>query len=158
MELKNMTKEELETLSYADLAYLIIKENGKSMNTPSVFKKVCELLEYSEEEYSSKIGDFYTSLTTDKRFLLLDSAEWDLRDNHSVKVDVDDDEEDDVEIEEDEEEEIEEEMEEENNSNEEQEVVEDNSFDLNNYNEFISQKDGYYYIYLKKDEKIYYPK
>jgi len=53
---------------------------------------------------------------------------------------------------------VEEEMEEEDNSNEEQEVVENNNFDLNNYNEFISQKDGYYYIYLKKDEKIYYPK
>ncbi len=110
MELKNMTKEELETLSYADLAYLIIKENGKSMNTPSVFKKVCELLEYSEEEYSSKIGDFYTSLTTDKRFLLLDNAEWDLRDNHSVKIVMDDEEE--VDEEEIEEETDEEEMEE----------------------------------------------
>lgn len=47
---------------------------------------------------------------------------------------------------------------EEDNSNKEPEDVEDNNFDLNNYNEFISQKDGYYYIYLKKDEKIYYPK
>ena len=105
MDLKNMTREELETLSYADLAYLIIKDNGKAMNTPSVFKKVCELLEYSDDEYSSKIGDFYTSLTTDKRFLLLDSAEWDLRDNHSVNIVVEDDEE-----EEPEEEEIEEEQ------------------------------------------------
>lgn len=110
MELKNMTKEELETLSYTDLAHLIIKENGKSMNTPSVFKKICELLEYSEEEYSSKIGDFYTSLTTDKRFLLLDNAEWDLRDNHSVKIVMDDEEE--VEDEEVEEETDEEEMDE----------------------------------------------
>lgn len=115
MELKNMTKEELETLSYTDLAHLIIKENGKSMNTPSVFKKVCELLEYSEEEYSSKIGDFYTSLTTDKRFLLLDNAEWDLRDNHSVKIVVDDEEEVD-------EEEIEEEVDEEESEEQEEDI------------------------------------
>ena len=106
MDLKNITREELETLSYADLAHLILKDNGKAMNTPSVFKKVCELLEYSDDEYSSKIGDFYTSLTTDKRFILLDSAEWDLRDNHSVKIVMEDDEE------ETEEEEIEEEQEE----------------------------------------------
>lgn len=94
MNLKNMTREEIETLSYADLAYIILEENGKAMNTPTIFKKICELLEYSDEEYSSKIGDFYTSLTTDKRFILLDSAEWDLRDNHSVKIVMEDDEED----------------------------------------------------------------
>ena len=97
MKLKDMTIEELETLSYADLAYLILKENGKSMNTPSVFKEICKLLGISDEEYSAKIGDFYTSLTTDKRFVLLDNAEWDLRDNHSIKI-VMDDEDDEEEI------------------------------------------------------------
>lgn len=91
MKLKDMTIEELETLSYADLAYLILKENSKSMNTPSVFKEICKLLGISDEEYSAKIGDFYTSLTTDKRFVLLDNAEWDLRDNHSIKIVMDDD-------------------------------------------------------------------
>lgn len=30
--------------------------------------------------------------------------------------------------------------------------------DINNYNNFIALKDDYYYIYLKKDENIYYPK
>jgi len=44
------------------------------------------------------------------------------------------------------------------NINEETSTEENNTFDLNNYNEFISLKDGYYYIYLKKGEKIYYPK
>lgn len=102
MKLKDMTKEELETLSYTDLAHLILIENGKSMNTPSIFKKICELLDFSDEEYSANIGDFYTSLTTDKRFILLDNAEWDSRDNHSVKIIMDDDEdEEEEEIEED---------------------------------------------------------
>ena len=40
----------------------------------------------SDEEYANKIGDFYTSLTTDKTFILLDDASWDLKDRHSVKV------------------------------------------------------------------------
>lgn len=108
MNLKDMTIEELETLSYTDLAYLIIKDNKKAMNTPSVFKKVCELLEISDEEYSSKIGDFYTSLTTDKRFILLDSAEWDLRDNHSIKIVMDEEDEEEVLEDEEENEEIDE--------------------------------------------------
>ena len=103
MKLKDMTIEELETLSYADLAYLILKENSKSMNTPSVFKEICKLLGISDEEYSAKIGDFYTSLTTDKRFVLLDNAEWDLRDNHSIKIVMDDEDDEEEVLDEDEE-------------------------------------------------------
>ena len=72
MKLKDMKKEELEVLSYTDLTEMILKENKKPMNTPSIFKKICDLLELSEEEYTNQIGDFYTSLTTDKRFILLD--------------------------------------------------------------------------------------
>ena len=91
MNLSKMTKEELETLSYADLTEMILKENKESMNTPSIFKKICELLELSDDEYVSQIGDFYTSLTTDKRFILLDNACWDLRDKHKIEIILDDD-------------------------------------------------------------------
>lgn len=91
MNLSKMTKEELETLSYADLTEMILKENKESMNTPSIFKKICELLELSDDEYVAQIGDFYTSLTTDKRFILLDNACWDLRDKHKIEIILDDD-------------------------------------------------------------------
>ena len=89
MKINEMSKEELEVLSYADLTELILKDNKKSMNTPSIFKKICELLELTEEDYTNQIGDYYTSLTTDKRFLLLENAEWDLKDRHKVKIDLD---------------------------------------------------------------------
>lgn len=108
MNLKELTREEIELLSYTDLTNLILKEEKKAMNTPTIFHKICDLLGYSEEEYASKIGDYYTSLTLDKRFLLLESGEWDLTSNHKVKIELDDL--DDEEIEE-EEEEIEEEEE-----------------------------------------------
>lgn len=111
MDLAHMTKEEIELLSYTDMTYMILKESKKSMNTPTIFKKICELLDYSDEDFANKIGDYYTSLTIDKRFLLLDNNEWDLRENHSVKLFVDD-EEDEEEIEESEDEEDEEEKEE----------------------------------------------
>ena len=94
MKLKSMKKEELEVLSYTDLTEMILKETKKTMNTANIFKKICDLLELSEEEYSNSIGDFYTSLTTDKRFILLDNAEWDLRDKHKVEIVLDDDEDD----------------------------------------------------------------
>lgn len=111
MKLKEMIKEELEVLSYTDLTEMILKENKKAMNTPSIFKKICELLELGEEEYTNQIGDYYTSLTTDKRFILLESAEWDLKDKHKVEIDLTADDEEEFE-EESEDEETEEEMEE----------------------------------------------
>ena len=93
MKLKDLTKEELKTLSYTDLTNLVLSDSKKPMTTPVVFKKICELLDYSDSDYENKIGDYYTSLTLDKRFVLLDSHEWDLRERHAVALDVDDEEE-----------------------------------------------------------------
>lgn len=122
MNLKNMKKEELELLSFTDLTEMILKEAKKSMNTPSIFKKICNLLELSDEDYQSKIGDYYTSLTTDKRFIHLENAEWDLRDRHKVEIiDYDEDDED----EETDEEEVEDALESEDNDNEEESIDED---------------------------------
>ena len=112
MKLKKMSIEELELLSYTDLTYMILKEENKSMNTPTIFRKICELLGYSDEEFSEKIGDYYTSLTIDKRFVMLENGEWDVRDNHSVEISLEDDEEE-ITSEEDEEEIVEEETDEE---------------------------------------------
>ena len=113
MKIKDMTQAELELLSHCDLTALLLKENKKPMNTAAIFQKICELLGYSEDDFANKIGDYYTSLTTDKRFILLDSAEWDLRDNHSVKIDIDMEDEDEMEEEEIDEEVSEDEIEEE---------------------------------------------
>ena len=90
MKLKNMSKEEIQLLSYTDLTYLILKEEG-SMNTPTLFKRIAELLDYSDSDYTNKIGDYYTSLALDKRFVLLENNEWDIIDRHSVKLVVEDD-------------------------------------------------------------------
>ena len=132
MKLKNMSKEELELMSYTDLTEMLIKENKKPMNTPTVFHKICDLLGYSEDEYASKIGDYYTSLTIDKRFVLLDNNEWDLRDHHSIDLSLEEDDEEDEEMmEEDVVEEPEEEEEniDEVNTDEELEVDDDDDID-----------------------------
>lgn len=129
MKLSKMNKEELETMSYTDLAEIILKEKKKSINTKDIFKQICKLLDLSDEEYASQIGDFYTSLTTDKRFILLDNACWDLKDKHKVEILLEeDDEEDDEEIIEEAEEEPEEESEEDESSIDE-EVDDDDDLD-----------------------------
>ena len=97
MKLKDMKINELKAMAFTDIAYMILKEEKKKINTPKLFKKVCDLLEYTDEEYEAKIGDFYTSLTTDCRFIILDTAEWDLKDNHIVKEQVDEDEDEEIE-------------------------------------------------------------
>ena len=85
-----MSKENLEMLSYVKIAELYLKENKKPMNTADLFKEVCKLLELSDSEYQERIGDFFESLTTSKEFILLNDGNWDLRINHSVKIDIDD--------------------------------------------------------------------
>lgn len=108
MSIRKKDKLDLELMSYTDIAYEIIKEDKKQYNTPNLFKEVCNLLEMSESEFEAKIGDFFTALTTDKRFILIDSVNWDLKENHIVKVIVDDDVDSDDELEESDEEEEEE--------------------------------------------------
>ena len=88
--LSEMSKESLEMLSYAKIAELYLKENMKPMNTADLFKEVCKLLDLSDEEYQERIADFFESLTTSKEFILLSDGNWDLKINHSVKIDIDD--------------------------------------------------------------------
>ena len=123
MKLKNMKKEELEVLSYTDLTELILKENNVSMNTANIFKSICDLLDLSDEDYTNKVGDYYTSLTTDKRFILLDNAEWDLKDKHKVEIVMDEDEDEDEDY-------SDEDMDLEDNDNELNEETEDESIEI----------------------------
>lgn len=102
MSIKNMTKEDLELLSNKDITNLLLEEKGKQ-TTPDLFKKIIELLELPESTFDNKIGDYYTSLTTDKRFILLEDGKWDLRNRHTsdkvVKV-IDEDEDEEIDEEE----------------------------------------------------------
>lgn len=106
MSIKNMKKEDLELLSYKDISNLLIEENGKS-STADLFNKIIELLELPQSTFDKKIGDFYTSLTTDKRFIMLEDGNWDLRNRYTSDkvIKIDDEEEEEEETEEEEEEE-----------------------------------------------------
>ena len=88
MSLKNMTMEELETLSYTKIAEMYLQENKKTLSTNELFKEVCNLLQMTEDEYADNITDFFQSLSTTKEFILID-GKWDLKSNHKVKVNID---------------------------------------------------------------------
>lgn len=104
MSIKTMKKDELELMSNKDIAYMIMEESKRNLNTADLFKKIIKLLDLPESTFEKKIADFYTALSTDKRFILLDNGKWDLRSNHTsdkvIKVTDEDDEESDEENEE----------------------------------------------------------
>jgi len=104
MKLSEISKEELELMSYDDIAFLILKDENKKMKINDLFKKVCKILNLSDSVFENQIADFFEILTTDKRFTMLNDGFWDLKEKHSEKVIIDEDD-DDVFVEESEEEE-----------------------------------------------------
>jgi DNA-directed RNA polymerase delta subunit len=82
MKIDKMKKEELELLSYKDITAMLLEEKGP-MKTLDLFNKIAILLELSQSTVEKKIGDYYTTLTTDKNFLLLENGKWDLRSRHT---------------------------------------------------------------------------
>ena len=130
-----MKKEELELLSNKDIAELILQNSKRTLNTADLFRKIMKLLELPESTFEAKIADFYTSLATDKRFILLANGKWDLRSNHTsdkvIKVTADDDEEEEEEEEKEEDESLSEEDEEDNyDDNDEEEYDEETNEEL----------------------------
>ena len=94
MKLTDISKEELETMNYDDITYIILNENKKAEKINVLFKSVCDALNLSEAEYEAKIADFFELLTTDKRFIMLEDGSWDLKELHNPKVVIDDEDDD----------------------------------------------------------------
>ena len=103
MKKVKLSPEELEQMSHADVANIVLKENGKKMTIQDLFKEVIRIMSLPESYFESKIGDFFGLLSTDKRFIMLEKGFWDLKDNHSTKVIIEDEEDDDIVVDEDEE-------------------------------------------------------
>ena len=93
-----LTDEEKETLSYDDVAYLILNDEKKKIKIQDLFKKVIKVMGLPESEYEEGIGDFFELITTDKRFIILDKGYCDLKINHSTKVIIDDDDDEEYEM------------------------------------------------------------
>ena len=103
---KELKHEDIENLSYKDIAFLILEREKNGINTLDLFTRIVNLLELSVETIENRIADFYTSLATDKRFILVDGV-WDLRKRHTsdkiiVDEEIEEEEEEDVEIRDDE--------------------------------------------------------
>ena len=83
MDIRKMPKEELELLSNKDITFHLLDSSKVSINTADLFKEIIKLLDLPKSDFENKIGDYYTALATDKRFILLDDGTWDLRSRHT---------------------------------------------------------------------------
>ncbi len=91
----------MENKSNIEIVYDLISSRNGGVTFKEIWTRICELNGYSEAQRNSKIGEFYTTLTLDGRFILIDNK-WDLRSRHkyeeysieSKTVVLDDDDED----------------------------------------------------------------
>jgi len=94
MSIKDISKEELETMGYDEIAYIILEEAGKKIKLLDLFKKVCKALDLPENTVEERIGDFFELLSINKKFVLLPKGYWDLATKHVQNIVIEDDEED----------------------------------------------------------------
>jgi len=74
-----------------ETAYSIIEEAGHELTFASLYEEVAKILSMTDAEKDARIGDFYTELTLDGRFVTLVDNTWDLRARHvydKVHIDV----------------------------------------------------------------------
>ena len=93
MKLKDMSKEELEMMGYAELAEIVLNESKKKMKIADIFKKICKALGLSDAEYEDRISEFFEIVSTNKLFTILPQGYCDLKTRHNTKVIIDEDDE-----------------------------------------------------------------
>ena len=93
MKLKDISREELEMMGYAELAEIILNENKKKMKIVDIFKKICNVLGLTEKEFENNISEFFEIVSTNKLFTILPEGYCDLKTRHNTKVVSDEDDE-----------------------------------------------------------------
>ncbi|MBR5662116.1 MAG: hypothetical protein IKX00_00520 [Bacilli bacterium] len=93
MKLKDISKEDLEMMGYAELAEIVLNESKKKMKIADIFKKICKALGLTDAEYEDRISEFFEIVSTNKLFTILPQGYCDLKTRHNTKVIIDDDEE-----------------------------------------------------------------
>ena len=95
MAIAKLTNEQLETMSYTDIAEYVLEQKGKKMKIADLFMEVIKLRgDDPDKIFEAKIGDFFGLVSTDKRFIMLDKGLFDLSIKHKHKGDLNIDEED----------------------------------------------------------------
>ena len=98
MAIEKLTQEQLDSMSYTDVAEYVLEQKGKKMKIADLFMEVIKLRGDDTSIFEAKIGDFFGLVSTDKRFVMLDKGLFDLSKKHKNKIDMNLDEEEDEEM------------------------------------------------------------
>ena len=76
--------------SLIEYAYEFVSEHKESVNFKEIWEYVKKQSGLSEEQANAKVGQFFTNMMLDGRFITLGENEWDLRERHTFdKVHID---------------------------------------------------------------------
>jgi len=76
--------------SMVEVGYELLEKKQSPQKFNKFWNEVSEVLGLSEDESNEYISNFYTNLTLDERFVLLEDNTWDLRERQSFdKVHID---------------------------------------------------------------------
>jgi len=67
-----------------DVAYQILHEKKKSMDFKDLWKNVCNKMDIKTDNESNKMSQFFTNLSLDNRFALINNT-WDIRARHKLE-------------------------------------------------------------------------
>jgi DNA-directed RNA polymerase subunit delta len=79
VSLDQFTKEELQEMSFIDIAYELLKGTKQQVSFTDIINEYKTRLEVSDEEIRSRIAQFYTDLNLDGRFIAMGENRWGLR-------------------------------------------------------------------------------
>lgn len=72
-------------MNMIETAYEIVKNAKEPLTFQQLWKKIVEELGMEKDYADSKISKFYTQLSFDNRFVMLEENHWDLRERHSFE-------------------------------------------------------------------------
>lgn len=94
MKLRQIPKDEIEFMSYDDVALVVLQEGNRKMKLRDIFAKVCKFKGLSDEVVDEQLVDFFELMSTNKRFIMLENGYWDLQSRHKLDENILDDDED----------------------------------------------------------------
>lgn len=79
MKLANLSKEEVSEMAYIEIANVLLIEKKEAIDFKVMMDKIQKLLGLTDEEVSAKMGQFYTDLNVDGRFISIGDNRWGLK-------------------------------------------------------------------------------
>ena len=79
MQLANLSKEEVSELALIEIANLLLIEKKEAIDFKVMMEEIQKLIGLTDEEVSAKMGQFYTDLNVDGRFISIGDNRWGLK-------------------------------------------------------------------------------